>query len=348
MGEYLVIRPEGQVLPAIRSFLIGMYQILDLTGVFGPAEEADRASVMPLMLDRAEDLSRLNPVLPWLAFNSAGLVAACARERPRERFAAVLRPCELRTLVEMNKLGSFELDKVVLIGVDCLGVFPHEDLDWRAGRAGGVEELTRQALHFAPQGGISTYRYRPACQICRYPMAEAADIRIGLLGSTERALMIELRTERFGQAAELGHLTDGPPSAEELARYQRRLKTALARRDKTRFRRLNGLQEQAPGTIEELLAMLEGCAPCVACHQICPLFAELIRQSVDQDPWAVLRQLAPVWLRSCSGCGVCEEYCPRNLPLAAIFGRLEQSLNADCGYRPGRSLTDAVPVMSSL
>ena len=43
------------------------------------------------------------------------------------RWAAVLRPCEIRAFVELVKLKQARTDELILISVDCLGAFQNKD-----------------------------------------------------------------------------------------------------------------------------------------------------------------------------------------------------------------------------
>ena len=88
---------------------------------------------------------------------------------PDARFGVLLRPCEMRALIEMVKHKPLEVDRLVTVCVDCLGTLPVDEYQWRAERKGTGDSLTHEALQFAKQGGIVPYRYRAACQICFSP-----------------------------------------------------------------------------------------------------------------------------------------------------------------------------------
>jgi len=86
-----------------------------------------------------------------------------------------LRPCEMRALNEMAARGAVKRGDVLAVCTDCLGTFPADEFAWRTERSS--KGLTKDTLQFAPQGGISAYRYRPAwrrmamsisvCLVCR-------------------------------------------------------------------------------------------------------------------------------------------------------------------------------------
>ena len=69
-------------------------------------------------LDKADVFAPVMPV------NSARLVQALTRLTPVNRkTAVVIRPCEMRAFIELVKLKQIQLDKLLLIGIDCPGAY---------------------------------------------------------------------------------------------------------------------------------------------------------------------------------------------------------------------------------
>ena len=72
----------------------------------------------PAYLDKADVFAPVMPV------NSARLVQALTRLTPVNRkTAVVIRPCEMRAFIELVKLKQIQLDKLLLIGIDCAGAY---------------------------------------------------------------------------------------------------------------------------------------------------------------------------------------------------------------------------------
>ncbi len=216
------------------------------------------------------------------------------------------------------------------IGVDCLCTFPPEEYQRRARELGGPDELTHEALLFARQGGIAPYRYRSACQMCAQPIPEGADVTIGVLGlSAGQAVLVSAHDARTAERLHLSAITDGEAPPAMVARREQLRATLAERHERVRERTIRALAN-VPLTMEALVAHLRQCAPCDACLQACPVYANQLA-----DPRLTVRS----WLEACSGCGMCEQACPRGMPLAAIISHIHGQLSASA---PGGSAADAV------
>jgi formate dehydrogenase subunit beta len=47
---------------------------------------------------------------------------------------------------------------------------------------------------------------------------------------------------------------------------------------------------------------------------------------------------------SCVGCGMCELYCPNNVPIFKMFKIVGLSLQKSFEYTPGRSIDEPLPI----
>ena len=62
-----------------------------------------------------------------MPINAARAVANLTVTGNRPKLGAVLRPCEVRALVELIKLEQASLDNALIIGVDCPGAYTVAD-----------------------------------------------------------------------------------------------------------------------------------------------------------------------------------------------------------------------------
>jgi formate dehydrogenase subunit beta len=256
--------------------------------------------------------------------NSAKYIPEILEKYPQSRLGAVLRPCEMRALKERSKREAIPTERLLTICVDCLGTYPEEDYQWRAERKGSPERLAWESLHFARQGGIAAYRYRPACQVCRSPVGSEADINLGVLGLPVRK-NIMLRTSRQVDTT----LIEGKGirlHADQLMLEQReRIITKLLQRGShTRERLARNLDSILPRDVDALIDQFESCGECRQCFDNCPLCAA--DYPAKNEAGRYRREQVKEWLISCAGCGMCEQACPNHLPLVTIFGQIRESL----------------------
>ncbi len=307
---------HGEPLKALQAFLQMLWHQTDLKA-FIVAPDGNGPT-----LDSPDELAHVNPFRPLMRLNTATLVVKVARQRPGQRLGALLRPCEMRALNEMAARGAVRREDVLAVCVDCLGTFPAEEFEWRAERSS--KGLTREALRFAPQGGIAAYRYRPACQMCAEPGATDGDVNIGVFGLPVRQF---LQVNATNGDVLLQGLANGPAEAGLTLKRDHMLAKIAERHGRTRERVIQGLEQDLPSDLNALLDQFEGCGACESCMQACPICA-LDHPRKTQDGRFVREDLVN-WLVSCAGCGMCEQSCPQHQPLSVVFSHIREQIEAE-------------------
>jgi formate dehydrogenase subunit beta len=264
----------------------------------------------------------MNPFRPLMKLNTARLVVDTAKKYPGKRIGAILRPCEMRALNEMAARGAVKRDDVLAVCTDCLGTFPADEIEWRTERSS--KGLTKDSLQFAPQGGISAYRYRPACQMCAEPGAAEGDVNIGVFGLPVRQSML---VNAHNGSVILKSITDGLASDELASKREQTLAKISERHVRTKERVLKGLEENLPADVQELLLQFESCGDCQACMNVCPICS--VDEPRKDASGKLVREDVVNWLLSCAGCGMCEQSCPQHQPLSAVFSHIREQIDAE-------------------
>lgn len=339
MKTYFILRTHDDPLGAVRGFLAALFQRARLDQLLVPLSASETEQVGPQWVTKPEQLATAAPFAPVMAVNAATLVAAARGKARTRRTGAVLRPCEVRALAGIAARESLDLDPFFLIGVDCLGTLPLEESGW-----GDADDLTRQAIRFARQGGVAMYRCRPACQMCVSPLADlaAVDVSIGILGLPVRLFVFVGAEEELAASLGLKDLTDGRAEATYLNQRRAMGDMLLKRREHTRQRMVAALGTDLAMDVDELIAHLENCQPCRECLDACPVCGGA--ETLFTPDGVLSRDAVIQWLSLCAGCGMCEQVCPDHLPLAAIFGRISRELNALAeGLSGGSSAGELLP-----
>ena len=342
MTAQWLVRTNGDPLGAVRLLLRRVWEQLRLHGMLAMPDGAFATGTAGLLTDPLR-LAEVNPFTPLMVTNSAALIPDLLSSHAGERLAAVLRPCELRVLVEMAKHDGFALEELFTITVDCLATLSIEEYRWRARRHGSSGAVTDEALQYARLGGIVPYRYRAACQICPAQAAQGADLNIGVLGLPVReSILVTVQDETTARRVRLDSLGDAAPAESLLRERDHSLQRLTERRSRTRERISHGLAESLPSGPSAIAALLERCCDCGTCLTVCPIdVVDPVRPAGDGK--YLTRDVARR-LISCSGCGVCEDACPSHLPLTAMFCHVRDGLSASTGYQPGRSVREPVPI----
>jgi formate dehydrogenase subunit beta len=342
MSTYWQLNTKKDPLGALQTFLQKLWPNAEIDGILIPCRMPENGAVKPYLLDAPEQLAYADPFAPVMLKNMAVLVAELTQEYPHNRFAAVLRPCELRALIEMHKHNAVDLERVFLIGMECLGTFPAEDYNWRAERKDGAKNLTNEILMFSRLGGIVESRYRTACQMCDNPSPHAGDLHIAFLGiAANDSLLVSTENGRMDDGLQLGKITDGSADADTINQNHHMLNKIEGARQKVRGRVTAALKDNFPRDIKSLIQWMENCGECQECLAECPICSFIEPEKNAQghyEPWSIIS-----WLVSCADCGMCEQACPKNLPLSAIFGNIRRELSRAYGYTPGHSITDPLP-----
>jgi ferredoxin len=339
---------NGDTLGTLRGFLKVLWEHSCAEALLAPYESKDGLSIESRIITDISELSGVSPFAPLMTSNAVRLVNRFRTDHPEKRLVILLRPCELRTLlalVQRNRPAD-DYNQTVVIGVDCLGTL-HPDEYFQAVRSRGSHPLTRAALRNAASGGLKPQQFRNACQICVSPAPIGADLIIGTLGvETDQHLLVIARDEETASRLRLELLTDAPASEyhvshrETVAGAVADLRTAVRK----------GLVDQnQAGRFEDwgrLLAWFARCDLCGKCLEACPLyegeldgfFGKAPQASQTRPPLAILAAIGR-WLADCSGCGMCEQNCERNLPLSLFLAALSQGIHQEMDYRGKHALS---------
>jgi len=310
-------------LPAIRLLLASLWTHCQLSAMLIPTWTRSGRSMKATLLTSPESLLSADPFAPVMPMNAASEAALVLGRRPSGAICLVLRPCELRSLHELARRQDLPLDHTILVSSDCLAVLPQEDFDWRQASHPDPDRITKNALHFAAQGGILPSRLRPSCQLCDQPYPEDADLHIQVFGlETTKQVMLEVRDEALLAAFQADGLELHLVSPEIEERRDRVLERLVSWRRQVRaYAESHLTPDQA-----SLVSLIDHLQVCEACRQrlggYCPLFAQ-----AWQGPEAMgLQDRVESWLVACGGCGMCDYTCPAGYPLFTVIGSLTHRL----------------------
>lgn len=364
---------DNDTLAAVQDFLKRVLEA-DLVDSLLVPMTTPQGAVTPALVSDRELLGRADPLAPVMGLNAARLAGRVSVREPRQRVGVVLRPCELRALVELVKLQQASLDDLVTIGIDCLGTYDVSVYaamtDHGAEAAGNGVGVDMEAyLATARTGELRTqeggdearpYVFRDACQMCEKPHVEAADIALELFGADlDTAIPVSLADEMAGAL--------GMSSEEVEERRTDVIETVVSARTDVRDARFAEIQERLDE--EGIEGVFASCVRCHNCMTVCPICyckTCLFRSQVfDHEPiqyanWAerkgAYRMPADTMLfhltrlnhmvLSCVGCGMCTSDCPADLPVGTVFRAIGHQTQAVFDYEPGRDVEEPLPLIT--
>lgn len=351
------------ILQSIQGFLTAVLEKGGIEAVLVPKRRDNGYSIMPFLVNDPRQFNGADPLSPVFALNAARQVSKLTHRPSGKKIAAVLRPCEIRALIELVKLKQADLSQVVLISIDCLGAYSNKE--WaRVIESQENNKPYEDPAHFIRQQLThQDTALARACTVCEHPVSEHADIRLGLFGmDISRQLLIE-STSSAG-----ADLMDALPleSCSEPEDRRERIRAFVAKRSKKREMLFTDTGEKTD-SLEKLNRYFERCVNCYNCRVACPVCycKECVFNTdvFDHDPyqylaWARkkgamklpadtlffhLTRLAHMSL-SCVGCGQCSNACPNDIPVMELFALVAGDAQAAFDYQAGKNPDQALPL----
>lgn len=335
---------NGDAVRSVRDFLGAWWEHYHPDALLAPVEGAGVRGIAMKLIEDPGELSQVNPFTPLMSGNSASQGFRLSQEHPGGHMAVLLRPCELRALVELRKRqrrGS-RPNNTVVIAVDCLGTYSQTDYEQMVDRR-GMEAVTDAALVNATEGGLRPQGYRTACQICDWPAPRGADLAIGTIGiNSKRALLLIARDEKTDAALGLDGVARELASEYEVSHREMMVGAIADVHTGMRKAMIEDMQDVRFDDLGSILAWFASCSLCGECLKACPLYDEefsglIKRRSATAAAHTPLRDMVSLsrWLASCAGCGMCEEECNMNVPLFLLISALSHRIREKIAYRSG-------------
>jgi len=286
---------------------------------------------------KVEGLSLFNPV-----FSSNSALYVRRMFAKGTEIVLMLRPCEIRAYVELQKLSQMEREGIVAVSVDCFGAVSSKDEATEAPKEAQAEEgLFRDFTHG-----------RFACMTCRERRGVVGDA--GVRVDKEGGLWLCPYTEKGEGFASLFEGETGETEAEMLPEGASPPEAEQFNTDMAAFSQ-----------------DFSKCILCKNCKAMCPvcycvdclfngddylpkgdaLLNKVFRAgSTDLPQGKELFHLIRMFhvSQTCVGCGACEEACPQGIPLTRYFKGISERLQGLFSYLPGRSLDETLPYVTFL
>lgn len=350
---------------AIQGFLREVLEKTDVSGVMVAEHLPMKDVVMPALITDPERLADADPLAPSFPINAAKVVSRLTRRPSGTTIAVVLRPCEIRALVELVKLKQASMEEAIIIGVECLGAYGN--LDYPLFSANQGKESTLRFYGKEDSAGENppvNPDISPACKACEHPVPENADILLEIIGvDIQEQILVKANTPR-GEA--LLSKVACVKEAEEPGGRSEAIEALLSSRIAYRDQMFSETSE-ATSDLKKLTAYLAGCVNCYNCRVACPVCyckeCVFVTDVFDHEPlqylkWAKrkgalklptdtvfyhLTRLAHV-STACVGCGQCSNACPNNIPVTEIFRTIASLTQKAFDYEAGRSVEEEPPL----
>jgi len=350
---------KDQLNKELSVFFKGMFENGAVDALLVPMAQTKKG-VRLTVVTSAGHTGQVDPFAPIAAVSGAKIASSLTSRPSGRKVAMVLRPCEIRAMIELVKLKQVNLDDVLLIGMDCFGRYENTDFA-KFQEQGGTSE---SFLENAQAGKTSTpdFDIIGACKICEFPTAENVDMRLCAIGAGNGSVFIEAVTGKGEEALEKSGLKSGetPASRDEA------VKKLVAGRTDARNQKFAEYRADVT-SFEALGDKLAACVNCYNCRVACPVcyckecvfVTDTFRHSGEQfmmwaDKVGMLKMpndtlfyhLTRMTHMSlfCVGCGQCTSACPNGIDLMPLFRTCADKTQARFNYQAGRSVDEEQPM----
>ena len=328
---------------AVRRLLRAALEKGVVDAVLVPAEGPGRAGIVNMFTTNPEDLDASMPFARAMAqFGPQDLVRLTEPGGDPIRIAAVLKPCESRSVVELAKLKQIEMEHVVLLAPDCEGTVELKEYSQVADGVAVPERL--------------------ACKICRSRVAmDPVDVSLGTFGVKDGTVMLVTNSEH-GQAFAEGV----EAKATELTDARKKATMEALEDGEKAWDKQEAASREKYSDLGTFLAALSPCIKCMNCQNVCPVCycKECLLETDAFNPTAGsladkarrrgslrmpvetvefhLVRMAHV-MTACVMCGQCQSACPSDIPLVEMYAGINRRIQDLFDYQSGRDLEEAPP-----
>lgn len=366
MFKAVVDAPSQDLQEPIRSVLSSMLESRLVSAVLVPMPTPGGGGYVQTLVTDVASIRSSAPLAPTLPFHSSNILKELTTELDVP-VAVVLKSCELRASIELEKFLQTDLHNVITVGVDCAGTYEVDEFaalsaDERQSREASHLELYRSAT----PSQLVQAPVRSACARCLQPMPGQADLHVSLpafRGDSSIGFAVGPRfAEAIRDAVPLGWSEESGGEAKASAAGEE----ILSLREAARQAMITKLKADLADPTG-LTNTLSTCIRCHNCMNVCPIcyckecvFASSVFERQAQGLLGLARRKGVARMpadtlvfhltrmshmgSSCVSCGMCESACPSDIPVSSLFTMIGGELQAMFDYAPGASPDDEPPV----
>ena len=351
---------EGKIREAINGFLKDLFNKKVVDAMLVPLAHPAGTNVVQALISDAAKVDLADVFAPVMPVNSAKILQAMTRLTPADRkIAVVVRPCELRAIVELIKLKQIQPDNLLFLSIDCPGAYSVKDYPKFTGSKKTSDDFVKAGFNWTEDKML-----RAGCQICEYPYPLTADITLGMIGLEPGKMALIAETVK-GEGV-LKTLGFNPEADSEAVQKRQAALVKLAGDIKARRKSFFAKTKEEVGGAQKLSEVFAACIKCQNCRAACPVCycreCVFISPTFELESDKYMRQSekkgsirlpADTMLfhltrmnhmgASCVGCGACEEACPNDIPLLKIFQLIGSEAQEMFGYVPGHKQDEPLP-----
>lgn len=354
-----ILKINESVEKGVIDLLKFLFKNKKINGVFTLRKVKQNGSVDYALITDISGLDKAVPFYPLMPANAGKVLSHFTLKKPTDKpIAAVLRPCELRSFIELLKREQGSLENFLIISSSCGGVLPIKSTE-----ENDFDKVISDYWKSVKNANVYA-NIRPSCKACEFFTPFNADMTFSLVGEKEqnKECKIFLNTEKAEKfVVEFnGEILEGKLESSEIS-------SLLEQRKSEKEKLFNEISIKILG-LEGMVDVFGKCLGCHGCSRVCPICYCILcdfesptydYKQIDYEnqlhkkgglrlpPDTIFFQIGRLihMSFSCVGCGMCTDVCPTGIPVSAIFMKTGEETRQPFDYLPGKDVEETIPVM---
>jgi len=354
------VNVKNDIVKSSRKFLRDLMEKKIVDAIIVPLVLDSGRGAHPAFVTNTSMLDKANPFVPVMPVSTANEVKRITRLKPSDKkIAVVIRPCDLRNYIELIKFKQIDSSNIIIIGTDCYGVHDSELYKDMVDKGKDPFKDYMDLIISNKENNL-----RRACTTCKTPVPNKyADIIMGFFGTNKKdGILLISQTENGKNILDELKISDIGEVPEREKEVNKLIETRTKKWNEIKDKTLKEVRG-----IDNLLKYFDTCIDCHNCKDQCPICfcKECFWESPvfeftppDYFEWSEkkgavrlptdtlffhLGRLAHM-STSCTGCGFCEDACPKNIELQRLFFAVGEETSKVFDYEPGRNLEEKPPL----
>jgi formate dehydrogenase subunit beta len=308
-----------------------------------------------------KNIDKLEVLCPSMPVQAARVISNIKFTETDLRVLCIIKPCEMRAVVELVKLKQIIPDKLIFMSMDCGGALEPDTFKKlvEEGKAPISSYLT--AFDNFVDFSYQTENPRFACKICDKCIPKLSDLRIRSYGKTKYIQALTEKGKKF-----LMDVTEMTLEQINFESYDAEINKLVKNRIEARNKEREIFKKEV-SSIDAFTKELSACIRCHNCMVNCP--ADYCKECIFRSPvFDHPSENYSLWLErkgyvklpsdtllfhltrlnhmstSCVSCGMCETSCPVGIRLTRIFSFIGEETQKIFNYESGRSFDEELPV----
>ena len=313
------MRPDNDIEIRLKNKVQDIFDDLGL--VIGYCTGSLAGRVNPCFITEKKDLGKL--VFNSLCINNLASYAYFKAEEYKGKIGIILKPCDVKSIVQLISEGLLAKDRVCAIVTGCSGILDFKKIQKRAGGSKIISVNVNEN-----------------------------NVEAGTISETINLELSGLYADKCYSC----NISDNPPYFDEFIENNEKL--SLTRRDN--YAAVEEFENRDMAVIHDFWEKeFSRCIRCYACRNVCPLevcrdrcIAQLDMphwqsQKIDSAEGKFFQQIRVFHLAGrCTECGECERACPANIPIVTMMKKVNKDILRLFDFVPGIDTGAKAPLLT--